>query len=246
MRIRRIVDLSVPVGPGTPVYPGDPVPRSQVHSTIARDGFNLLRLDLGSQTGTHVDAPYHFAEDGARVDELDLALFAGPGVVVDVRGLAPRQRIGWDLLEPQAERLRPGVLLLLLTGWSAHYGTPTYYEHPFLDAGACRRLLDLGVRTFCVDTLNLDETPDDEHPGEGYPVHHLIAAAGGVIGENFCNLERIDFPNPFVSCLPIALEGADGAPVRAVAMDVGPDVGVDAGVDAGVQAGPDADADGRR
>ena len=222
MRIRRIVDLSVPVGLGTQVYPGDPVPRLQVHSTIARDGFNLLRLDIGSQTGTHVDAPYHFADDGAKVTELDLRLFTGPGVVVDVCGLAPRARIGWDLLAPQAGRLGAGVVLLLHTGWSAHYGTPDYYDHPFLDADACRRLLDLGVRTFCVDAVNLDETPDDEHPGEGYPVHHLIAAAGGVIGENFRNLERIDFADPFISCLPVALEDADGAPVRAVAMDLEP------------------------
>jgi kynurenine formamidase len=220
MRIRRIVDLSVPVGPGTQVYPGDPVPRLEVHSTIARQGFNLLRLDMGSQTGTHVDAPYHFADDGAKVAELDLGLFTGPGVVVDVRGLAPRSRIGWDLISPYADRLRADVVLLLLTGWSTHYGTPVYYDHPFLDADACRRLLDLGVRTFCIDAVNLDETPDQDHPGEGYPVHHLIARAGGVIGENFRNLERIDFADPLISCLPIALEHADGAPVRAVAMDV--------------------------
>jgi kynurenine formamidase len=50
-------------------------------------------------------------------------------------------------------------------------------------------------------------------------VHHLIAAAGGVIGENLRGFERIDF-EPFVSCLPLRLAGADGAPVRAVAMDL--------------------------
>jgi kynurenine formamidase len=220
MRIRRIVDLSVPVNPGTQVYPGDPVPRMHVHSTIARDGFNLLRLELGSQTGTHVDAPYHFSDVGLRLDQLDLALFTGPAVVVDVRGVEPRERIGWDRVAPYAPRLGPGVLLLLHTGWSAHYGTPAYFEHPFLGPEACRRLLDLGVRTFCADLLNLDETPDEQHPGDGYPVHHLIADAGGVIGENFRNFERVDFPDPFVSCLPVALTDADGAPVRAVAMEL--------------------------
>ena len=220
MRIRRIVDLSVPVDPGTQVYPGDPVPRMQVHSTIARDGFNLLHLDLGSQTGTHVDAPYHFADDGLRLHQLDLGLFTGRGVVVDVRGAGARERIGWERVAPYAPQLGPGVLLLLHTGWSARYGTPAYFEHPFLDPEACRRLLDLGVRTFCVDAINLDETPDEQHPGDGYPVHHLIADAGGVIGENFRNLDQVDFPDPFVSCLPVALTDADGAPVRAVAMEL--------------------------
>jgi kynurenine formamidase len=76
------------------------------------------------------------------------------------------------------------------------------------------------VRTICIDAINLDETPDDDHPGEGFPVHHLIARAGGVIGENLRHLERVDWADPFVMCLPIALEAADGAPVRAVAVEL--------------------------
>jgi kynurenine formamidase len=51
--------------------------------------------------------------------------------------------------------------------------------------------------------------------------HLLIADAGGVIGENFRNLELVNWPEPFVSCVPIKLAGADGAPVRAIAMEIG-------------------------
>src|SRR5690348_13465864 len=98
MRVRRIIDLSVPVGPSTQVYPGDPVPQLSVHATVLTEGFNLLRVDMGSQTGTHVDAPYHFDSSGLRLHELDLCLFTGPGVVLDVRGLAPRTPITWDML----------------------------------------------------------------------------------------------------------------------------------------------------
>jgi kynurenine formamidase len=208
------VDLSVPVGPGTQVYPGDPIPQLSTHATVSADGFNLLHVSMGSQTGTHVDAPYHFQSSGLRLDSLDLGLFVGTGVVLDVRGLAPRTPIGVDLVDFSG--LRPGVIALICTGWSAHYGTSEYFDHPFLEAETCRRMLDLGVRTFCIDAINIDETPSEI----GYPVHHLIASAGGVIGENFRNLELIDFPDPLVSCLPIALENADGAPVRAVAMQL--------------------------
>lgn len=218
MHVRRIVDLSVPLSESTQTYPGDPVPRLTPAATAEADGFNLLSLELGSQTGTHVDAPYHFRADGARIDELDLSLFAGPGVVVDVTGLAPRTRITPDLIGPQAG-LGPGVIALLHTGWADRYGTPEYFDHPFLDADACRAMLGLGVRTFLLDCPSIDETPDGEHPGEGFPVHHLIAAAGGVIGENLRGFAEIDFA-PFVSCLPLRLAGADGAPVRAVAMDL--------------------------
>jgi kynurenine formamidase len=217
--VRRIVDLSVPLSDSTQGYPGDPVPHFEPAATIEADGFNLLSLRISSQTGTHVDAPYHVRANAPRVDELDLSLFAGEGVVVDVTGLAPRTRITWDAIAPWAGRLKAGVIALLHTGWADHYGTVAYFDHPYLDADACRRMLDLGVRTFLLDFPNIDETPDATHPGEGFPVHYLIAAAGGVIGENLRNFERIDF-TPFVSCLPLRLTGADGAPVRAVAMDL--------------------------
>ncbi len=222
MRVQRIVDLSVPVGPQTVTYPGDPRPSLTVHSTIERDGFNLLDVHLGSQSGTHVDAPYHFEEDGARIDELDLGLFAGPGVVVDATGLGPRGVVTWEHLAPAVEDIRPGTIVLLRTGWDRHYGAPAYFENPYLDAGACGRLLDLGVRTIGLDAINLDETPDEDHPGVGFPCHHLIAAVGGVIIENLRGLDGIDFADPFISCLPIRLEAADGAPVRAVAVELVP------------------------
>lgn len=211
----------MPVGAGTVVYPGDPEPRLTVHSTIARDGFNLLDVRIGSQTGTHVDAPFHFDGAAPRLDELPLERFLGPAVVVDASHVGARQRVTWEHVAPYADRLGPGTVALLRTDWSRRYGQPDYFDNPFLDAEACRRMLDLGVRTFCIDAINIDETPDDAHPGEGFPVHHLIAEAGGVIGENLRNLDLVDWADPLVLCLPIALEGADGGPVRAVAVEIG-------------------------
>jgi kynurenine formamidase len=218
VRITRLVDLSAPLDEGTVIFPGDPVPRVEVHSTIERDGFNLLRLQLGSQTGTHVDAPYHFQESGARLHELPLERFIGRAVVVDARDLPARGEITWERVAPVADRLGEDAVVLLHTGWPRFYGSPAYFDHPYLGAGACRRLLDAGVRTICIDAVNIDETPDDAHPGVGYPVHHLIADRGGVIGENFRNLDQLDWPEPTVVLFPLALQNSDGAPVRAVAV----------------------------
>jgi kynurenine formamidase len=221
MNVTRAVDLSVPVEAGTTVYPGDPEPRLRVHSTIERDGFNLLHVEMGSQTGTHVDAPYHFEESGARIDEVDLTRFAGPAVVVDATGLPPRGRISTEHVAAVADRLAPGVVVLLRTDWSEHRGRPSYFSHPFLDPAACRLLLDAGVRTIGIDAINLDETPDGEHPGDGYPCHHLVAGVGGIIAENLTDLVEVeDLVDPLVCLFPIRLAGADGAPVRAVALQL--------------------------
>ena len=220
MEIVRVVDLSHPVTAETQVYPGDPVPHIAQHSTIERDGFNLMSITMGSQSGTHVDAPYHFDDDTKKIDEVPLPLFVGPATVLNCGELSARQAITSQLLGSQLERVQPGDIVLFKTGWSKHYGTDEYFNNPYIDAALVRDLLARGVLTFGLDAINIDETPDDSHPGVGFPVHHLIAKAGGVICENLTNLEAIDFDRPLVSILPMKFIGIDGAPVRAVAMQV--------------------------
>jgi kynurenine formamidase len=212
MRVVRIVDLSHTVSPSTQVYPGDPAPVFTPHATIGGDGYNLLHVAMGSQTGTHVDAPRHIRDDGDSVDRLPPTAFVGRGVVLDVRGRAGRGELigpdAWDEAD-----FCSGDIALVHTGWSEHFGTDEYFHHPALSADACRWLLDRGVRTVGIDAPSIDPTGDEE-----LAAHHVIADAGGVICENLTNLASIDFPDPLVNLLPIPLEGADGAPVRAVAV----------------------------
>jgi len=219
MPIRRVIDLSMPLDERTPFYPGDPEPRICVATTIAEDGFNVSRLELGSHSGTHCDAPFHFREDGSRLDELPLERFLGRGVVVDATGLEPRTAIGWERIEPVAEALGPGAIVLLRTGWDAHRESQAYFTHPYLDGDACARILDAGVRTIGIDAINLDETPEGELDLARFRCHAQISAADGVIVENLVEIGAIDFPEPFVSVLPIRLAGGDGAPARAVAIE---------------------------
>jgi len=221
--VTRIVDLSVVIDDSTQVYPGDPRPRLSVATRIESQGFNLLRLEIGSQSGTHVDSPYHFRNDAQRLEACDLGLFVGPGVVIDVRGKRARERIRLEDVAPQEQSLEPGTIALLHTGWSdAHFGRDAYFDHPFLDSAACARMLSWGVRTFAIDCINLDETVLDEREPD-FSCHHQIAAAGGIIAENLRNVGAIDFEDPLVSLLPIRLGGdADGAPCRAVALQLAP------------------------
>jgi kynurenine formamidase len=216
----RVVDLSIPVGPETQIYPGDPVPAVRRAMTIERDGANVLALELGSHTGTHVDAPFHFEADGERLEGVGLDRFIGPAVIADVTGHGDREPIGWDALSAYADRMAPGTILVLRTGWSEFYGTERYFDHPFLRAEACERILERGVRTLAIDALNPDETVTDG-TAERWDVHHLVLGAGGVIAENLTNLSAIDFENPLLCLFPLRLAGdADGAPCRAIALDL--------------------------
>src|SRR3954452_10443062 len=219
MAVRRVIDLSMPLDERTPSYPGDPAPRLCAATTIARDGFNVTSLDVSSHVGTHCDAPYHFLEEGARIDELPFERFLGPGAVIDVTGLAPRTPITWEHLAPAAGDFGPGVIVLLRTAWDVHRETDVYFTHPFLDGDACARLLDLGVRTIGIDAINIDETPAGELDRATFRCHDGISRAEGVIVENLTGLGALyGVPRPMISVLPLHLPGADGAPTRAVAM----------------------------
>jgi kynurenine formamidase len=157
--------------------------------------------------------------DGARLDELDLAVFQGPAVTVDLLGRAPCAAIGWTDLEPVAHRLRPGVVLVLHTGWSRHFGTPAYLRHPWLTPEAAERVVATGVRALAVDTLNPDPTPEPPAATPDLPVHRAVLGAGGVIVENLTNVAALaELADPVMSFFPLPLAGADGAPVRAVGL----------------------------
>lgn len=214
--IRRAVDLTVPLGETTPVYPGDPPVRIRAEASLPHDSCNLSSISLGSHAGTHLDAPFHVDPGGRTVDQIDPALCAAEGAVIRLSaGCAGEASIGPAELAPFLDRLAPGKIALLCTGWSARAGTPAYFLHPYLEPEGCRLLLDRGIRAIGIDAPGLDRPGDS-----ALPVHRMVAARGGVILENLVNLELLDFPRPLVLFFPLKLAGADGSPVRAVALEV--------------------------
>ena len=93
MKIKKYVDLSWDLNADSPIYPGDPEPSVSVATTLENEGYNLFRVVVGTQTGTHVDAPYHFRNDGARINEMELDFFFGPAVVIRVTGKKAEEKI---------------------------------------------------------------------------------------------------------------------------------------------------------
>src|SRR4051812_48215144 len=78
-----IYDISVPIASGGVVYPGNPDIRIESQQAISKGGSsNVSALSFGSHTGTHVDAPKHFFDDGAGVDTLSLDTLMGPAVLI--------------------------------------------------------------------------------------------------------------------------------------------------------------------
>lgn len=223
-------DLTRPLADGLPVYPGDPAVRIAPALMVAEDGAAVLRLEMGSHTGTHVDAPAHTQAGGRTVDRLTREELCGPALVLGLAGLAPDEPVAAARLAPLLPADVP-VRLLLATGWDAHlHDDALRTRHPHLAADAARLLWSRGVRLLGVDALSPDRTGCPEGavpeggPAPGFPVHARFLGRDGVIVENLTGLARLrpagtgaDRDWAAVVDLevhPLPIAGGDGAPAR--------------------------------
>ena len=215
MKIKKFVDLSWDITEQTPIYPGDPEPKISVATTLENDGYNLSGVYVGTQTGTHVDAPYHFSNEGDTIEKMELDFFFGEAVVIRVTDKKPNEKITMNDVMPYDEKIRKGTIVLFNTNWYKKVGTEEFFKHPYVSLEVAEYLVNKGVRFLCIDTINADQTGGTE-----FPVHDLFAEKRLMIGENWAYFDRIDFDNVFVAAFPLKIVGTDGSPVRAVAMEI--------------------------
>lgn len=197
------------------MYPGDPSFRCCPLLTIEHDGNNVASISMGSHTGTHVDAPYHFVQGGERIDEVPLPRFIGLAVVVDLSSKTAGEPIVWNDLAPYEETLKrrvlenPDVVLLPRADWSRHWGSDAYFEHPYLVREAAEGIIATGIRTIGIDTPSPDVTHVDPGAESDFAAHQIILGAGGIIAENLTNLQAIQDGDWVGNLVPLKIGGCD-------------------------------------
>ena len=205
-----IFDISVPVRDGGVVYPGNPVVSITPQQAIsAGAGANVSRLDFGSHTGTHVDAPKHFFDDGAGVDTLRLDLLMGPARLVsfgpDVKSIGVAELEPLDLT---------GVTRLLLhtrnSDWLTSGSSEFHPDYTYLAPDGAEYLVRLGVALVGVDYLSVEQFHSGHHR-----THRTLLESDVIIIEGLM-LTGVPDGEYGLRCLPLRLEGLDGAPARAV------------------------------
>lgn len=206
----EIFDLSHPVVTGMQVYPGDPEVRIARDLELATDGVEVSRLDMGSHTGTHLDAPSHSVAGGANLDGIELSLLWGAAAVLRPREVAANREVSLSVVDIP-EQLP--AIVCIASGWDCHFGTAAALTHPYLSVELARALWERGARVLGVDMLSPDATGAC---ASEFPVHEFWLGGGGLILENLTGL--VGLPATVeLSALPLRLAGVDGSPVRAVA-----------------------------
>ena len=208
--VTRIFDVSVPVVNGGTVYPGNPEIRIEPHSELGRGASsNLSLISFGSHTGTHVDAPRHFLEAGSTVDRIPLAAMIGPAQVI---------AFPHDVMSVTAEHLKQYDLkgterVLIRTRNSTFVSDGQFHpDFTYIAPDGAEYLASLGVKLVGVDYFSVEQFRSGHHQ-----THRTLLGRGIVIVEGL-DLSAVPPGSYAFFCLPLRLEGLDGAPARAVLM----------------------------
>jgi arylformamidase len=216
----RIWDLSQPISHDGVAYASVPPPTITHNFRIAAEGFNAETVHMNTHMGTHVDVPFHFDDAGKTIEQVPPSAFAGPALFFDLKdALGPSEAISAETLAPWLDRLAPGDIAILATGWGWRRANSTEFlkEYPFLDGSGARALLERDVHAVGIDTLSIGGFGATEKSG---PSHVALLSAGKVIIEDLRIPDELLGRRCYFTAFPILLEGCGGAWTRAVAWEL--------------------------
>ena len=207
----RIHDISVPVKSGGLVYPGNPDIAIELQQAVSRGaGANVSAIRFGSHTGTHVDAARHFFDDREPVDKIDLDTLIGPAIVIAFDDSL--MSVGASDLEKHD--LKDCKRVLLRTRNSAFLSDIQFHpDYTYLAPAGAEYLVSKGVKLVGIDYLSIEQFHSGHHR-----THRTLLDKNIVIVEGL-HLRGIEPGEYDLVCLPLRLEGLDGAPARAVLIE---------------------------
>jgi len=219
----RVMDLSYPIRPHFRW-----TMKTELRASHARgDQFQATILTIGCHAFTHVDAPVHYLPGGRHIAELPVEQWMGEAAVVDLTHVGQNTEVTAADLERQAQHVRAGDIALLRTDWPRRAGVETerfWRDAPYTGESACEWLVRRKVKAIgydyppdhCIRTMIFD--PQKPLRREDHTTHHAFFPAGIAVVEYLTNLDRIGVPRCRFIALPLPVEGADGSPVRAIAI----------------------------
>jgi len=211
----KIVDLTLTVSDKIPTFPGSPQPNFIPWENVKEDGYNLELLFLSTHTGTHMDAPYHFLEKGAKIHEISLKKLVSETVLIKSKKKGGESITKTDIqkFEKKHGKIASFSSVIFYTGWQKNLQKKYYFtKNPGLSVSAAKYLASKKISLVGIDSPSIDLGTDSK-----FSVHQIFAKKGMLIVENLANLDKIKSSKFHLVVLPLKLKNATGSPVRAIA-----------------------------
>ncbi len=211
----KVIDLTHTISGNMPVYPGTEGPKLKNANTYEKDGFKETLITMFSHTGTHMDAPAHLFPNGTTLDSFPAEHFVGNGLIIDCCDLKAGQRITMSYLDKVKDKIKHAEYILFHTGWDKYWGTSDYFgEYPYITEEVAEYLIQNNKKGIGLDVIGLDPIRDGK-----LPLHRkLLLKNNMVIIENLTHLGKVGNEIFTFVALPLKYENADGAPIRAIAI----------------------------
>ena len=219
----RVVDLSYPIKPHFRWKV-----ETELRTSHARgDLFQSTVLTVHCHAFTHVDAPLHFLPGDRHIADMPVDQWIGDAAVVDLTHVPEKGEVTAADLDRKAQHVQAGDIVLLRTDWPKRVSLETekfWRDAPYTGQSACDWLIQRKVKAvgydyppdYCVRTMIFE--PQKKVSREDNTTHQAFFPAGITVIEYLTNLDQIRVPRCRFVALPLPVEGADGSPVRAVAI----------------------------
>ncbi len=209
----RTYDVTLAITRDMPVWPGDTPPiLEQIDSIAAGNTANTSQIKMSAHTGTHVDAPHHFMNDGRTVEGLPMDTLIGRAYVLHLPDV--------DLITAavlKAAEIPPRTRRLLFKTRNSEYwakGVKAFQtDFVAISPDGAEYLVDRNVKLVGIDYLSVAPYK------AGAPTHRIFLGAGVVLVEGL-DLSKVSQGRYTLHCLPLKLAGSDGAPARVILVGV--------------------------
>ena len=211
--MKKIYDVSILIRNSMPTWPGDPVVENRLVSSLEKNGeANVTYIQMSAHTGTHIDSPKHFINDGKSIDRLDLNILLGQVEVIEIENAVTI--IDRAFLEKLARKNWPSRVFFKTNNSNRRLLENENFDTNFsaLSPGAASYLVEHGVRLIGIDYLSIA-------PFENGTDTHIVLLSNDVIVIEGLNLADIQPGTYEMVALPILLDGADGAPARVLLIE---------------------------
>lgn len=211
----EIIDLSYTLENNMITYnaPWHPKFSIQKLASISKEGRETRKVSFGTHTGTHIDAPRHFIENGNTVEKIPLEKLIGPVEIIDFSHIREKEAISLELIKS----IKICKKMIFKFGWSKKWGDVKFYDdYPFFSKEAAEYLVSKDVELIGHDTPSPDASYDTSSK-EDSPIHKIFLKNEIVLVEYIANLDKIENLNGWkIIVSPLKLRDADGSPARVI------------------------------
>lgn len=187
--------------------------------TIQNVGRNTHCIVIGSHSGTHMDAPYHFIQNGKTMEELAIDSFWGEVNVIDFR----HKKQGDIVTLEDIKNVVVSERLLFAFGWCRYWKTDKFYRgYPYFTTDAVEYLVRNGMKFMAMDTPSPDKADAiNIIQGDDSPNHKILLQNEVIIVEYLNNTDILQSDKTYeIVALPLKVSGADGSPARVLIKEV--------------------------